>query len=220
MAEWTEWWYGISRYVWTYISSIVIFCWSLLQGTLSDGLVYVRNLTLSNEGHLNGVFTTADTESTDKGSLEKRYTWKRNEIQVSYHATGKCHTTADKAKIKNIVEEALYHQSIWKRAAACFTIWYDGTWLGHVKILEMTSGGNVLTEGKEKTCQGKKYVSNTCWVCLTKMWINNVERSESARKSVWRRMQNITSVSTVYSINRRLSYFWEIDVLMSIELIQ
>jgi hypothetical protein len=84
----------------------------------------------------------------------------------------------------------------------------------------MTSGGNVLTEGKEKTCQGKKYVSNTCWVCLTKMWINNVERSESARKSVWRRMQNITSVSTVYSIHRRLSYFWEINVLMSIELIQ
>ncbi|KUI60949.1 hypothetical protein VP1G_08131 [Cytospora mali] len=121
------------------------------------------NFTINSDsfgGYMSATNATADTATgTD---LEKRTTWDKTEVYVMYHASGTCKTAASKAKIKAAVKKALKHQSTYKREAACYTLYNNGGWLGHLKVLEVYSDGDVPYLGYTKTCNGAKGVANTC----------------------------------------------------------
>ncbi|KAJ5109456.1 hypothetical protein N7456_006131 [Penicillium angulare] len=91
---------------------------------------------------------------TDSHLASRSTTLRKNEIEVYYHATGKCYTTHTKKEVAKGVDEILNRISDQDYYASCWALRFGhGSWHGHLKLLGLWSNGDVSSEGLKKSCE-------------------------------------------------------------------
>ncbi|KAJ5633762.1 hypothetical protein N7528_001604 [Penicillium herquei] len=121
-------------------------------GALKNNETSIRDLAITgNSLHFK---LEAFANHTDSDLASRSTTLRKNEIEVYYHATGKCYTTHTKAEVAKGIDEILRRISDQDYYASCWALRFGhGSWHGHLKLLGLWSNGDVSSEGLKKTCE-------------------------------------------------------------------
>lgn len=101
-----------------------------LDGSITNGDVYVRDLWF-NATHLNAMMSQGGNSTV----IDKRTSWKKNELGVFFHSEGSCSTALSKPDISAAATAFVNSMATNEYECGCYTLTGGGGWFGDVKLL-------------------------------------------------------------------------------------